>query len=107
MALALVLVPLWPAYRDAAVLGDMDWVRTTLRRSLVLAAVINVPATLVLLAAGRQIVHLWVGDKVTPSALLLAALACWALLNAVGGPLAMLLNGLDAIRFQAVCAALM
>lgn len=107
MAVGLVLAPLWPAYRDAAVRGDTGWIRTTLRRSVLLAAAVNVPATIVLFAAGRPLVHLWVGDRVTPSTLLLAALACWALLNTFGGPLAMLLNGLDAIRFQAVCAAAM
>lgn len=107
MALGLVLAPLWPAYRDAAVRGDMPWIRSTLRRSLLLGVAVNLPAALALLLAGRWIVHVWVGDSVTPSTLLLAALTCWALLNAVGGPLAMLLNGLDAIGFQAACATAM
>jgi O-antigen/teichoic acid export membrane protein len=107
MALGLLLAPLWPAYRDAAVRGDAAWVRTTVRRSLIVAAAVNVPPTIVLLFAGRPIVHLWVGESITPSTLLLFALAAWAALNSVGAPLAMLLNGLGAIRFQAICAALM
>ena len=107
VALGLVLTPLWPAYRDASVRGDDAWVRTALRRSLLLAAAVNIPFTIVLVAAGRPIIRAWAGDVVTPSALLLAALACWALLNTIGGPLAVLLNGLGAIKFQAICAAAM
>jgi O-antigen/teichoic acid export membrane protein len=44
---------------------------------------------------------------VTPSLLLLSALGVWAVISSVNGPLAVFLNGVNALRFQAVCAVVM
>ena len=101
------LIPLWPAYREAIARGDADWVGKTLGRSILLALLINVPAAVVLIAAGPFLLHLWVGDAVSPSLVLLIGLGVWNILNSLTGPFAMLLNGANVIAFQAVCAILM
>ncbi len=105
--LSFVLLPLWPAYGEAIIRNDHAWVRTTLSRSIRFALLINVPLSIVLLLAGRPIIHAWVGGGVTPSFALLAGLALWLILNSISGPLAMFLNGANVIRFQVVCALLM
>lgn len=101
------LTPLWPAYREAIARGDADWVGRTLGRSIRLALLINLPAGVVLIAAGPFLLHLWVGDAVSPSLLLLIGLGVWNILNSLTGPFAMLLNGANVIGFQAVSAVLM
>ncbi len=109
--LSYVLVPLWPAYRESLARGDGGWVRRTLRRSITLAAVINIPSALILVVAGPFILHLWLGDKayeiVHPTTLLLVGFGTWTIMNTLNGPFAMLLNGANVVGFQAVGSTLM
>jgi O-antigen/teichoic acid export membrane protein len=105
--LSFALTPLWPAYRESLARGDWAWISRTLRRSLLLAAAINIPSALFLIFAGPTVLHLWVGDKVHPTTILMLGLGVWVIVNTVNGPLAMLLNGAGAMGFQAACAILM
>lgn len=105
--LSYVLVPLWPAYRESLARGDGAWVKRTLRRSIVLAALVNIPSTVVLVVAGPLLLHVWVGSLVHPTTLLLVGLGTWTIMNTLNGPFAMLLNGANVVAFQAVCSVLM
>lgn len=105
--LSFALTPLWPAYRESLARGDWVWISRTLRRSLLLAAAINIPSAIFLTAAGPTILHLWVGDKVHPETILMFGLGLWVIMNTVNGPLSMLLNGANAMGFQAGCAVAM
>jgi O-antigen/teichoic acid export membrane protein len=105
--LSFALMPLWPAYRESLARGDWAWISRTLRRSLLLAAAINIPSALFLTFAGPTVLHLWVGDKVHPTFVLMLGLGLWLAMNTLNGPLAMLLNGANAMGFQAACAILM
>lgn len=107
LVLTLVVTPLWPAYGEAVTRGDGDWLTTALRRSLALALGIGCIASALLVALGRPIVNLWVGHSVSPSLLLLAALGVWGVISSINGPLAVFLNGVNAMRFQAICAVAM
>jgi O-antigen/teichoic acid export membrane protein len=105
--LSFALVPLWPAYREAISRGDSEWVGRTLSRSIHLGLVIVVPLSLLLIVASPGLIELWVGDAVSPSLPLLLGLGIWNALMGLSGPIAMLLNGANAIGFQALCAVLM
>jgi Membrane protein involved in the export of O-antigen and teichoic acid len=105
--LSFALMPLWPAYRESLARGDWAWISRTLRRSLLLAAAINIPSAVFLTFAGPMVLHLWVGDKVHPTFVLMLGLGLWLAMNTLNGPLAMLLNGANAMGFQAACAILM
>jgi hypothetical protein len=61
----------------------------------------------VLVLFGAQIINLWVGSKVAPSFLLLLGLGIWTVIGTAGDAMAMFLNGLSIIRFQAVCVVVM
>jgi O-antigen/teichoic acid export membrane protein len=105
--LSYVLVPLWPAYRESMARGDSAWVKRTLRRSVVLAALVNIHSTVFLVIAGTFLLHVWVGSLVHPTMLLLLGLGTWTIMNTLNGPFAMLLNGANIIGFQAGCSILM
>jgi O-antigen/teichoic acid export membrane protein len=105
--LSFVLMPLWPAYRESMARGDADWVKRTLRRSIILSAAVNIPSSLVLILTGPFLLHFWVGSAVHPTLLLLVGLGTWTIMSTLGGPFAMLLNGANIIGFQAVCSILM
>lgn len=107
MFLGFVLAPLWPAYGEAIARGDHAWVTKTLKRSISLGLIVNVPIAAALVLFGRNLIQLWVGSSVAPALPLLAGLAIWAILNSFGGPLAMFLNGANVVAFQVVCALLM
>src|SRR5260370_25163955 len=102
----MVIAPLWPAYAEASSRGDCEWVKATLRRSILLGLAVAIPANLLLIALGRPIIRLWVGPQIVPSFLLLAGLATWAILSGIGGPMDMFLNGIGFIRIQAICPVL-
>jgi O-antigen/teichoic acid export membrane protein len=104
---AIGVSPLWPAYGEAIARGDIAWARTTLHRSLRAALFIAVPAAVLFVALGGWIISIWVGGAVTAPFLLLLGLGIWTVQTSVGQSVAMLLNGANEVRLQAVAAALM
>jgi O-antigen/teichoic acid export membrane protein len=102
-----ILAPLWPAYGEALARREFSWIRKTLKRSIAFGLAFAIPTNLFLLFFGRKIIHMWVGTKVSPSCSLLGGLAIWGILNAIGFPISMFLNGASVIRFQVVIASLM
>jgi O-antigen/teichoic acid export membrane protein len=107
--LGYVLSPLWPAYRESIARGDVPWVKRTLRRSIMLAASINIPNTIFMVIAAPFILDIWLpaGDKVHPTTLLLLGFGAWTLINTLNGPFAILFNGANIVGFQAGCSVLM
>ena len=98
---------LWPAYGEARVRGDSEWIRATFRRSINIGLYINVPYALLLMIFGNAAAHLWVGHQISVSSLVLLAFGIWTMMNSLNGPIAVFLNGANAMRFQAICAPLM
>lgn len=106
--LSFVLMPLWPAYRESLARGDAGWVGRTLRRSIILAALVNIPSTVVLVLTGPLIIQIWAPSlHLHPTMLLMLGLGTWTVMNTLNGPFAMLLNGANVVGFQVVCAVLM
>ncbi len=103
----MVLNPLWPAYGEAFIQGDAEWIRKTFIRSVKIGLLINGLPSMVLLVFGGWIIRLWIGSGIAVPFLLLSGLAVWTLIYSVNGPIAMLLNGANVIRFQVVCVLLM
>ncbi len=99
--------PLWPAYGEAFARGDVPWLRRTLRRSVTLVLAITIPASAILTILAEPILAVWIGGAVAPPGLLVAGIASWTVLGAVGTSMAMLLNGLHVLRFQIATAVVM
>ena len=105
--LSFFLTPLWPAYREALAAGDVVWVRATFRRSLSMGFLATaVPAVVLLFIAG-PLVQAWVGRDIEIPSSLLVGLAMWTTMMGISGPVAMLLNGIDALNLQARLAVSM
>ena len=104
---AAILSPLWPAYGDAIARKDADWVRRTLRRSIIGAVAIATSLAFLLVVAGQPIVDFWVQGSVAPSLGLLLGFGIWTIMSACGMAVAMFLNGANEIRLQAIAAAAM
>jgi O-antigen/teichoic acid export membrane protein len=107
VVIAIAVMPLWPAYGEAIPRGDLQWVRRTLGRSLVVALAASIPIALLLLAFASPIIDVWAGPEIDPSFSLLAGLAAWSVLSSVGAAIAVFLNGAGIMRLQVICAVLM
>lgn len=97
--------PLWPAYGEAIARGDIAWVRVTLERSIKAALVIAVPAAILFVVFGGWIIRVWVAGTVDPPFFLLLGLGVWTIQTSIGQSVAMLLNGANELRIQAIAAA--
>jgi O-antigen/teichoic acid export membrane protein len=107
LILSFALTPLWPAYGEALARRDHAWVKRTLVRSLLISSSFGIIMSGLLLVLGRPLLHAWAGSTINPTTPLMLALAAWAVANSVTGPIAMLLNGANALRFQAFWASVM
>ncbi|MDO9095623.1 MAG: oligosaccharide flippase family protein [Rubrivivax sp.] len=107
LAVATAVGPLWPAYGEAIARGDLDWVRQTLKRSLLMAALFSAGAAGLLLLLGPWLIGLWVGTALQVPVSLLLALGVWKTFEGVGFALAMFLNGGGLLRYQLITAWLM
>lgn len=101
---ALAALPLWPAFADALARGDTAWVRRTYRRAVLGSLVVALSLCGALLLATPLILDVWIHDAVVLSPGLLALVALWNLGAAVAGPVVMVLNALDQLRLQLMCA---
>jgi O-antigen/teichoic acid export membrane protein len=103
----MAVMPTWPAFGEAFAAGDFAWVRSAfgrvLRFSMVAGLAINPP----LIFFGSRLVHLWVGKTVSPPLSLFVAFGVWGIQSGLAAPLTALLNGINAMRLQALCAAVM
>jgi len=106
MALSVFIIPLWPAYAEAAAREDYGWIQITLIKTIQLTFVVLMVGVLLLVVCGKFIVHLWVGDHIEYSLLLFAGYGLWALLKGHGNTLAMFLNGLNVIGYQTILSVI-
>lgn len=100
--MSIMNAPLWGAYADAHAKNDKAFIRKTLESSLKTTLAYTAIAAAVLVFAGEQIVDFWTEDAIRISSGLLAAYACWAILEAAGNALAMFMNGCGIVRQQVV-----
>lgn len=106
--LGMVLTPLWPAYGEAASRGDVAWIKHAYSRSTKMSIGVAAFAAVALAASAHFVIPLWVGSGVpTPTPLLLTGFVIWTILRVWGNAVAMLLNGANVVRLQAVLAVAM
>lgn len=106
-AVMTLLNPLWAPYGEAYARGDLLWIRRTLRRSIVIAAIATGAAAAVLVVLGQAILTAWVPQVPASPTGLRFALGSWMIVSSVSAAVAMYLNGTGHIRIQAILALLM
>lgn len=101
IAYTIVISPMWNAYTDAYVKGDMAWIRSTFRRALRLWC-LSVIGGLVMLIVSGWLYQLWVGDAVeVPFCVSLCTVVYVCMFN-FNNCVTYLLNGLNKIRVQMI-----
>lgn len=106
MAVTMALTPLWPAYRESLMRGDIEWMRRTLYRSIRVAVGSAAVLSTILVVAAPWLIQLWVGGAVKPPFFLILGLGLWKVVEAVGLCLAMFLNGAHVVKPQLIFTTL-
>ena len=101
------LAGLWPAIGEALASGDKPWIRQTLRRSYLFVALAVGSTSVVLALMAAQIVEVWVGTGAAPATALLAALAVWTIVEALGTVSGAFLNAAGVLGKQLIFAVAM
>ena len=101
IAYTIILSPMWNAYTDAYVKGDMRWIELTFNRALKLWG-LSVVGGCIMLAGCQIFYHLWVGEKViVPFTVSLSTLIYVSFFN-LNNCVTYLINGLNKIRVQII-----
>jgi O-antigen/teichoic acid export membrane protein len=96
------MLPLWPAYGEAATRQDVVWIKRTFVRSVLASFAVIGPASVLVALFGRTIIQLWTGrPDIVPTLPLLMACNALAIVLAWNRACLMLLNGLGRMTFQA------
>ena len=96
------VAPLWAAYSEALARRDLTWLRKTFRGSIRASLLWAVPAAGLFFLLMPLLFRLLVTPDVTSDPHLRAAVMTTEILNAVARAIAMLLNGLGAVRSQVI-----
>lgn len=101
IAYTIILSPMWNAYTDAYVKGDMRWIEQTFNRALKLWG-LSVVGGCIMLAGCQIFYHLWVEEKViVPFTVSLSTLIYVCFFN-LNNCVTYLINGLNKIRIQII-----
>lgn len=101
IAYTIILSPMWSAYTDAYVKGDMRWIEKTYYRAIKLWGV-SIIGGIVMLLLCPYFYHLWIGDKVSvPFTVSLCTLIYVSSFN-LNNCVTYLINGLNKIRIQII-----
>jgi O-antigen/teichoic acid export membrane protein len=104
--LSFFFVGMWPAYSDAFAKNDKSWIVSFFWKSLKISLIANTVLSVLLFLLGAWFIKIWTKDVVQPGNGLLLGMMLWGILNAFGGNLATLLNGMHIVRFQVILAVL-
>jgi O-antigen/teichoic acid export membrane protein len=99
---SLIFPALWPAYTEAHVKGDYNWIRRTFALTMKGTIALNLFCVISLVLFGRALIRIWAGPAAVPSLPLLMAMGIWAVVSGFMSVESCLLAALNRTRQQAV-----
>jgi len=105
--LGMMNAPLWGAYADAHARGDKNFIRRTLKRSMLLTAACAVIGGGLLLVASPRLLKWWTLGAISVPVDFVAVFFIWTVCSALGNAFAMMLNGCGVVREQVITVLLL
>jgi len=96
----LIIQPLWPALKEAAVRGDWEFINSTISRTLRVRLAIMFTVACLVVVAGPPGIRIWVGDAAVPTRMLLIAMGGYYLLVTLSGHYVVLLLSFGLVRLM-------
>jgi O-antigen/teichoic acid export membrane protein len=104
--LAVLTQPLWPAFVDAASVGDRQWALRTLSWGTAAVAASAVGGGTLVICFGQEILRWWLHADMDIRPIMLWSIAGWIVALSVPRVSTLLMSALSAFRFQLIVAAL-
>jgi O-antigen/teichoic acid export membrane protein len=101
LVLSLLLSGLWPVVSRAQVTGDFAWIRRTFMLTLAMSLILSGAAVFGLYFASDALIGYWTKEIVHPDRGVILGFSVWVILTAIGGNIAIYLNGIGEISYQA------
>jgi O-antigen/teichoic acid export membrane protein len=91
---------LWPAFTEAQARGDLTWVKTALKRSILFTAAVAILGCVVLVLIAPTIMRIWLDGALVPGRGLLMAVGFWTVLACVNQSLGAFFSSIGRLRMQ-------
>lgn len=104
--LSMLNAPLWGAYADANSRNDRNFIRRTLKRSLVGTFVIMLFLAIGIFSSHGWLIEKWSNSNINAPIHFVAAYALWSIVQSIGNAFGIFLNGTGVIRQQIKAVAL-
>lgn len=98
--LIVLTLPLWPAFANAAVLGEITWIKRHIGVASLLVGVAALSGSAVIILFGEKLIQIWLGGKIFIGPDLLWAIVIWIVIPSLGRIPDVLLNALGVVWFQ-------
>jgi O-antigen/teichoic acid export membrane protein len=99
MAFSIIMMPLWSAFTEAWVNKDMQWIRNTIKKLILLWIAICISAIIMFVFSGF-IYKIWVGKEIRVPISVSAVMALYVVINGWCGIFSQFLNGVGKIKLQ-------
>jgi len=98
--LVLINAPLWAGYADAASKGDLDFIKSTFKRSMVMTPVLAFCGGVIIILAQQFFADIFSKNTVVLDVRLVLFFAIWIVIESTGNAFAMYLNGMHVVKPQ-------
>ena len=99
MVSTIIITPFWSAYTEAWVKDDIQWIRNTVKKLIIIWGIMSVGGILMLVISDK-FYYLWIGDQVIIPFKLSAALLIYFITFTFGGVFVMFINGVGKVKLQ-------
>ncbi len=96
----LVNVHLWPAFADANNRQDKDYIRKTLKISIMLTLFITTLISIIIVIFSNQLISIWTSEKIEVPIEFIYIFALWIIIESVSQPIAMFMNSCGIMKPQ-------
>jgi O-antigen/teichoic acid export membrane protein len=91
---------LWPAYTESLARKDFDWVKKTIRRTVVINLLLGAAIGIILTALGPWAIPIWTGGAIVPPVSLLVGFSFYIIVNGLVGCFAIIYNSSHLLKWQ-------
>jgi O-antigen/teichoic acid export membrane protein len=98
----IINAPLWSAYADADARNEREFIRKTLRSSLINTFIFSVVSVCFIFVFGDRLIEAWTNGHVMIGKSLLIIYGCWVIVEMVGNAFGIFLNGCGVARPQVI-----
>lgn len=98
------LLQLWPAFTDAHVRGDLDWIRSRLTRALVGTGAFAMAAGALLVAVGPELIRWLLVETLVPPRVLLVGFALWTAFSLMNAAVYLMFNAVGLVNVHGIVA---